>query len=124
MKLKFVFTILLIILFALLPIRSRTNYLFTYEEAQTENTNPSIIHDIGIHDDNTIVVHIVFKNSSSISPEGEICLDQGWLPKLFCLDAIPAKIFLLRQLTQLKYFQQKFFIYFVYTWMAAEIILP
>ena len=29
---------------------------------------------------------------------------QGWLPQLFCLDAIPAEIFLLRQLTQQKYF--------------------
>jgi len=72
MKLIFIFTILSIILFAPLPIRSRTNSLFTYEEAQTENTNPPIIHDIGVYDDNTIVVRVVFKNSSVIPTRGDI----------------------------------------------------
>src|SRR6266542_4938862 len=62
--------------------------------------------------------------SLSLSFCGAVGAVQGWLLKLFCLDAISAKIFLLRQLTQLKYFRQKFFICFVYTWMAAEIILP
>src|SRR6266540_1645827 len=71
---KFIFTILSIILFAPLQIRSRS---FTYEETPTENTNPPIVHDVQNYDDNTIIVRIVRKNSSAIPTHDDIyiCVD-------------------------------------------------
>ncbi|SRR6266540_2777036 len=77
MKLKFIFIILSIVLFAPLQIRSRKTSLFTYEETQTENTNPPIVHDIQNYDDGTIVVRLVRKNSSAIltSDDIEMCVD-------------------------------------------------
>jgi len=73
MKLKFIFIILSIILFAPLQIRSRS---FTYEETPTENTNPPIVYDIQNYYDDTIVVRLIRKNSSAKGPEGEKCLDK------------------------------------------------
>jgi len=77
MKLKFIFIILSIILFAPLPIRSKI-FSFTYEETQTENTNPPIVNDIQNYDDGTIVVRLVRENSSAIrtSDDIDICLDR------------------------------------------------
>jgi len=67
---KFIFTILSIILFAPLPIRSQK--IFTYKETQTENP---IIQKIHNYDDNTMVVHIVRVNSSDPSSNETLCLD-------------------------------------------------
>src|SRR6266542_4030880 len=65
-----------------------TNYLsiileeFCIEKNQEENMIDELIHN---------------QSQMGYKKKCSVCQTQGWLPKLFCLDAIPAKIFLLHQ---------------------------
>ena len=76
MRLNHLLTILsIIILFAILPVKSN----FTYEENQTENLGSPRVYNIDSYDDNTIVVQIIRVKGSTIAGNNEICLDNGYL---------------------------------------------
>ena len=67
----FIFTILSI-LFAILPVKSN----FTYVET-SENPNSPRVYNIESYEDNTIVVHLVRRNSSDPNNSDErVCVDR------------------------------------------------
>src|SRR3990170_4012603 len=69
----FLLTILSIILFAILPIKSQTNVL-VYNESETDNVNTPRIFAMDRFDDNTIIAHIIRRNS--VPTEEKFCVDK------------------------------------------------